>query len=139
MRPGEALGARNFQQPQTLSRESPDGQFRLDVVTTGQGELLSRNPDGTLTLQSVEPQALITVSVLGSDGGWVPMVGSGSFHITGLVVQAGDSFYFTGEAAYLHVEGKLTNELDGSEWSLLVVAVLRDGEFKKLTIELHLK
>ena len=100
--------------------------MRLDVVISGQGDFFRHNPDGTLTLQIVEPQAPMTVSVLGSDGDWVPMwVGSGSFHDTGLVELAADgSFVFTGEADHLHVEGKLTNVLDGSEWSLLVVAVI---------------
>jgi hypothetical protein len=65
-------------------------------------------------------------------------VGSGSFHITGLVELAADgSFNFTDEAADLHVEGKLTNLLDGSKWSLLVVAVIRDYEFKELKIDLQ--
>lgn len=117
---------------------SPDGQLRLDIATSGQGDFFRHNPDGTWTLQSVEPQASITLSVPGSDGAWVPMwIGSGSFHITGLVEPAGDAFYFTDEAAYLHVEGKLTNLLDGSKWSLLVAAVIRDYEFKELKIDLQ--
>jgi hypothetical protein len=118
---------------------SPDGQLKLDVLTSGQGEFIRHNPDGTWTLQSVEPQAPVTLSVRGSDGGWVSMwVGSGSFHITGLVEPSPDgSFVFTDEAAYLHVEGKLTNVLDGSKWSLLVVAVAQNYEFKKLKIDLR--
>lgn len=118
---------------------SPGGQLRLDVVTSGQGDFFRHNPDGTWTLQSVEPQAPITLSVPGSDGDWVPMwVGSGSFHITGLVEPAADgSFVFTDEAAYLHLEGKLTNLLDGSKWSLLVVAVIQNYEFKEVKIDLQ--
>jgi hypothetical protein len=118
--------------------ESPDGQLRLDVVTSGQGDFFRHNPDGTWTLQSVEPQAPVTLSVRGSDGGWVPMwVGSGSFHITGLVELTPDFYEFTGEAYSLHVEGKLTNVLDGSEWSFLVVAVAQNYEVKKLKIDLQ--
>ena len=73
------------------------------------------------------------------DGAWVPMwVGSGSFHDTGLVELAADgSFAGTGEAVHLHVEGKLTNLLDGSKWSLLVVAVVVDYQFKELKIDLQ--
>jgi hypothetical protein len=116
---------------------SPDGQLKLDVVTTGQGEFVRLNPDGTLTLESVEAQAPVTLSVRGSDGEWVLMwAGSGSFHITGLVEVTEEFFSFTGEAYSLHVEGKLTNVLDGSEWSFLVVAVAQDYEVKKLKIDL---
>ena len=73
------------------------------------------------------------------DGQWVPVwIGSGSYHDTELVVPAADgSFDGTGEANHLHVEGKLTNLLDGSEWSLLVVAVIVDYEFKVLKIDLQ--
>ena len=118
---------------------SPDGQLRLDVFLTGQGDFFRLNPDGTLSLEIVEPKAAITVSILGSNGDWLPMwVGSGSFHDTGLVeLAAGGSFNSTGEADHLHVEGKLTNLLDGSEWSFLVVAVIRDYEFKELKIDLQ--
>lgn len=64
--------------------------------------------------------------------------GSGSLHDTGLVEPAADgSFDFTGEADYLHVEGKLTNLIDGSKWSLLVVAVEQDYVFKELKIDLQ--
>ena len=117
---------------------SPDGQSRLDVVLSGQGDFHRLNPDGTLTSEIVEPKTSMTVSVL-VDGDWVPMwVGSGSLHDNSLVVQAADgSFESTGEASYQHVEGKLTNLLDGSEWSLLVVAVIRDYEFKELKIDLQ--
>jgi hypothetical protein len=117
---------------------SPDGQLRLDVSISGRGDFLRLNPDGTLSFQTVEPSAPMTVSVL-IDEAWVPMwVGSGSLHDTSLVVQAADgSFESTGEASYTHVEGKLTNLLDGSEWSLLVVAVIRDYEFKELKIDLQ--
>ncbi|HKS38946.1 MAG TPA: hypothetical protein VJW76_17255, partial [Verrucomicrobiae bacterium] len=84
--------------------ESPDGQLRLNVVTSGQGEFFRQNPDGTWTLQNVEPQAPVTLSVRGSDGSWVPMwVGIGSFHITGLVELTAEFFEFTGEAYSLHV------------------------------------
>ncbi len=117
---------------------SPDGQLRLDVVLSGQGDFLRLNPDGTLTWQTANPKAPMTVSVL-IDGGWVPLwAGTGSMHATGLVVQEGDgSLSATGEANYLHVEGNLTNQLDGSTWSLLVVAVQQDYEFKKLKIALQ--
>ena len=119
--------------------ESADGQLRLDVVLTGQGDFFRLNPDGTLTLEIVEPKAPMTVSVRGSDGGWVPIwVGSGSLHSIDLVEQTADgSFGTTGEASSLHVEGKLANLLDGSEWSLLVVAVEQNYEFKKLKINLQ--
>ncbi|HUS36331.1 MAG TPA: hypothetical protein VM680_13350 [Verrucomicrobiae bacterium] len=117
---------------------SPDGQLKLDVVTTGQGEVVRLNPDGTLTLQSVEAQAPVTLSVRGSDGEWVLMwAGIGSFHITGLVEATEEFFSFTGEAYSLHVEGKLINVLDGSEWSFLVVAVAQNYEVKKLKIDLQ--
>lgn len=117
---------------------TPDGLLRLDIVTSGQGEFFRHNPDGTWTLQSVDSQAPVTLSVPGSNGGWVPMwVGSGSFHITGVVELTPDFFEFTGEAYSLHVEGKLTNVLDGSEWSFLVVAVAQNYEVKKLKIELQ--
>jgi len=118
--------------------ESADGQLRLDVVLSGQGDFFRHNPDGTWTLQVIEPKALLTVSVR-IDGGWVPMwVGSGSFHDTFLGEPAGDgSFDGTGEAEHLHVEGKLTNVVDGSKWSLLVVAVVVDYEFKELKVDLQ--
>ena len=52
--------------------------------------------------------------------------------------QTADGFFdSTGEASSLHVEGKLTNVLDGSKWSLLVVAVVQDYEFKELKIDLQ--
>jgi len=116
---------------------SPDGQLRLDVVLSGQGDFLRLNPDGTLTAQTVEPKAPMTVSILGSDG-WEPLwVGSGSLHDSSSVVRAADgSLESTGEATYIHVEGKLTM-LDGSKWSLLVVAVMQDYQFKELKIELQ--
>jgi hypothetical protein len=117
---------------------TPDGQLRLDVATTGQGDFIRHNPDGTWTLQSVEPRATMTLSVPGSDGSWVPMwIGSGSFHIIGLVEPAGDAFDFTDEAVSLHVEGKFTNVPDGSKWSFLVVAVEVNYEFKELKIDLQ--
>ena len=119
--------------------ESPDGQLSLYIVTSGQGDFLRRNPDGTLTLQDVQPQAPITVSVPDGRGGWVSMwAGSVSLHAIGLVVQEPDGVLdSTGEAFSIHVEGKLTNLLDGSEWSLLVVAVAQDYEFKELKIDLQ--
>jgi hypothetical protein len=119
--------------------ESPDGQLRLDVVLSGQGDFFRHNPNGTWTLQIAEPKAAMTISVRGSDGGWVPMwVGSGSYHDTELVERATDgSFNSTGEADHLHVEGKLTNLLDGSKWSLLVVAAIVDYEYKELKIDLQ--
>ena len=119
--------------------ESADGQLRLDVVLSGQGDFFRLNPDGTLTAQVVEPKAPMTISVRGSDGGWEPMwVGSGSLHDTGLVEQVADgSFAGTGEADHLHVEGRFTNLLDGSKWSLLVVAVVVDYQFKELKVELQ--
>jgi hypothetical protein len=119
--------------------ESADGLLRLDVVTSGQGDFFRHNPDGTWTLQVVEPQAPMTLSVRGGGGSWVPLwVGSGSLHDIGLVEPAADGvFDFTGEDDYLHVEGKLTNALDGSKWSLLVVAVVVEYEVKQLKIELQ--
>ena len=111
----------------------------LNVVLSGQGDFFRHNPDGTWTLQIAEPKAPMTLSVRGSGGDWVPMwAGSGSFHIIGLGEPAADGgFDFTNEAAYLHVEGKLTNVLDGSEWSLHVVAVIQDYQFKQLKIDLQ--
>ena len=118
---------------------SPDGQLRLDVVLSGQGDFFRLNPDGTLSLEIVEPKAPLTVSILGSDGDWVPLwVGSGSLHDTGLVEPAPDgSLVGTDEADHIHVEGKLTYLLDGSQWSLLVVAAIVDYEFKELKIDLQ--
>jgi hypothetical protein len=119
--------------------ESPDGQLRLDVVLSGQGDFFRSNPDGTLTFEVVEPKAPMTISVRGSDGGWEQIwVGSGSYHDTEVVELAADgSFNSTGEADHLHVEGKLTNLLDGSKWSLLVVAAIVDYQFKALKIDLQ--
>ena len=138
--PGQGAVVTHFDRDGTggYEAESPDGQLRLDVVTSGQGEFVRQNPDGTWTLQSVDPQAPVTLSVRGSDGSWVPMwVGIGSFHITGLVELMPGFYEYTGEAYSLHVEGKLTNVLDGSEWSLLVVAVAQNYEVKKLKIDLQ--
>jgi hypothetical protein len=117
---------------------SPDGQLRLDVVLIGQGDFLRLNPDGTLTWQTVAPRTPMTVSVVGDDGAWVPRwVGSGSFHETALVVlEPNGSLSETGESTYIHVQGQLAMA-DGSEWSLLVVAVEQNQEFKVLTIDLH--
>lgn len=119
--------------------ESADGQLRLEVVLSGQGDFFRHNPDGTWTLQTIEPKAPMTVSVRGGDGGWVPVwVGDGSFHDTYLAEPAGDgSWNGTGEAEHLHVEGQLANLLDGSKWSLLVVAEVVDFEFKELKVELQ--
>jgi hypothetical protein len=119
--------------------ESADGQLRLDVVLSGQGDFFRHNPDGTWTLQTVEPKAPMTVSIRGNDGGWVPMwVGGGSFHDTWMAEPAGDGTWNgTGEADHLHVEGKLTNLLDSSKWSLLVVAEVVDYEFTELKVELQ--
>ena len=139
--PGQGAVVTHIDRDRTGSYEavSPDGQLRLDVAISGQGDFFRLNPDGTLTLEIVEPKAPMTVSILGSNGDWVPMwVGSGSLHDNSLIVQAADgSFESTGEATSLHVEGKLTNLLDGSKWSLLVVAVIRDYEFKELKIDLQ--
>jgi len=138
--PGQGAVVTHFDRDGTggYEAESPDGQLRLHVVTSGQGEFVRHNSDGTWTLQSVDMQAPVTLSVRGSDGSWVPMwVGIGSFHITGLVEPADGVLYFTGEAYSLHVEGKLTNMLDGSEWSFLVVAVAQNYEVKKLKIDLQ--
>ena len=55
--------------------ESADGQLRLDVVLSGQGDFFRHNPDGTWTLQVIEPQAPMTLSVRGNDGGWDGGVG----------------------------------------------------------------
>ena len=139
--PGQGAVVAHIDPDRTGSYEavSPDGQLRLDVVISGQGDFFRENPNGTWTLQSVEPQAPITLSVRGGDGGWVPLwVGSGSFHITGPVEVTSDGFFdFTGEAFSLHVEGKLTNVFDDSEWSLLVVSVAQNYEVKKLKLDLH--
>ena len=62
--------------------------------------------------------------------------GSGSFHLTDIVQPAADGGYdLTLEALYLHVQGQLTNLVDGSPWSLHVVAVLQDYEEKALKID----
>jgi hypothetical protein len=118
---------------------SPDGQLRLDVATSGQGDLLRLNPDGTLTLEVVEPKAPMKVSVSDGNGGWAPVwAGTGSLHDTFSAVQEADgSLSSTGEDDAMHVEAKLTNLLDGSEWSLLVVAAIVDFEVKELKIDLQ--
>jgi hypothetical protein len=118
---------------------SPDGQLRLDIILTGLGDFFRLNPDGTVSLEIVEPKAPLTASILGSDGNWVPTWGgSVSFHSNDLVEQAADgSFESTFEAFSFHVEGKLTNLIDGSKWSLQVVAVVVDYQFKELKIDLH--
>jgi hypothetical protein len=118
---------------------SPDGQLRLDVATSGQGDLLRLNPDGTLTLEVVEPKTPMKVSVSDGSGGWAPVwAGTGSLHDTFSVVQEADgSLSSTGEDDAMHVEAKLTNLLDGSEWSLLVVAAIVDFEVKELKIDLQ--
>ena len=115
---------------------SPDGQLRLDVVLSGQGDFSRLNPDGTLTWEIVEPAAPMTVSVL-IGGSWVVLwEGSGSLHDTSLYVRENDGSW-SNTRAYIHVEGKLTYLPDGSKWSLLVVAVMQDYEFKELKIELQ--
>ena len=118
---------------------TPDGQLRLDVATTGQSEFVCHNPDGTWTLESVEPQAPVTVSVRNDRGDWMPRwFGPGSLRIAGLVEPVGDGIYdFTDEAVTLHIEGQLTSLLDGSSWSLLVTAVIVNYEFKELKIDLQ--
>jgi hypothetical protein len=119
---------------------STDGQMRLDVVTSGQGDFLRLNPDGTQTFEIVEPKAPMTVSVL-VDGVWVPMWGgSGSLHDNFLVVRGADgSVYSTGEDDHMHVDGKLTNVLDGSKWTLRVVVAIVDYEIKQLQVDLQPK
>ena len=114
-----------------------DGQLRLDVVLSGQGDFFRLNPDGTVTLEIVEPQAPMTVSILGINGDWVPMwAGSGSLHDTYQVVQAADGLFVeTGEDDHMHVKGKLMNLLDGSQWSLLAVLEIVDYEIKELRID----
>ena len=118
---------------------SPDGQLRLDIVLTGQGDFFRLNPDGTLSLEIVEPKAPLTASTLGSNGEWVPMWdGSVSFHSNDLVERAADgSFESTFEAFSFHVEGILTNRIDGSKWALLVAAVVVDYEIKLMKIDLQ--
>ncbi len=118
---------------------SSDGQLRLDVATSGQGDLLRLNPDGTLTLEVVEPKAPMKVSVSDGIGGWVPVwAGTGSLHDTFSVVRDADgSLSSTGEDDAMHVEAKLTNLLDGTEWSLLVVVSVVDYQVKVLKIELQ--
>jgi hypothetical protein len=139
--PGQGAVVTHIDRDRTgwYAAESADGQLRLDVVTLGQGDFFRHNPDGTWTLQVVEANAPMTLSVRGSDGGWVPMwVGSGSLHDIGLVEPAANGvFDFTGEDDHMRVEGKLTNVLDGSKWSLLVVAVVVDYEVKELKIDLQ--
>jgi hypothetical protein len=119
---------------------SSDGQLRLDVVTSGQGDFLRLNPDGTLTLEIVEPKAPMKVSVL-VDGVWVPIwEGSGSLHDNFLVVREADgSLSSTGEDDHMHVEAKLTNVLDDSKWTLRVVVAIVDYEIRQLQIDLQPK
>ncbi len=118
---------------------SSDGQLRLEVVTSGQGDFFRLNPDGTLTLKIVEPKAPMTVSVSDGNGGWVPVwAGNGSLHDNFLVVREADgSWYSTGEDDHMHVEAKLTNVLDGSKWTLQVVVAIVDYEIKQLQIDLQ--
>jgi len=117
-----------------LTAISPDGQLRLDVAISGQSDYFRLNPDGTRTFQTVEPQASMTVSVLGSDGAWEPMLtGYGTLAFQALVDENRNA---TGEATYLNAKGKLY-AADGSEWSLLVVAVQQDQEFKVLKIDIQ--
>jgi len=117
-----------------LTAISPDGQRRLDVAISGQSDYFRLNPDGTLTFQTVEPQAPMTLSVLGSDGVWEPaLVGCGTLAFHALVDDQRDS---TGEATYLQAEGRLY-AADDSEWSLHVVAVQQHQEFKVLKIEIQ--
>ena len=117
---------------------SSDGQLRLEVVTSGQGDFFRHNPDGTLTLEIVEPKAPMKVSVL-VDGAWVPMwEGSGSLHDNFLVVREADGhWYSTGEDDHMHVEAKLTNVLDDSKWTLRVVVAIVDYEIKQLQVDLQ--
>jgi len=139
--PGQGAVVKHIDRDRTgwYYAESADGQLKLDVVLSGQGDFFRQNSDGTWTSQIVEPQAPMTISVRGSDGDWVPIwFGSGSLHDTDLVEPAADgSFDSTGEADYLHVEGRLTSLLDGSKWSLLVVAVIVDYELKELKMDLQ--
>ena len=111
---------------------SPDGQLRLDVAISGQSDYFRLNPDGTLTFQTVESQAPMTLSALGSGGVWEPMLsGYGTLHFSGLVDDERNS---TGEAVHLTVLGHMT-KADGSQWLLHVVAVEKDQEFKVLTVD----
>jgi len=122
----------------TFTSLSPDGQMRLDVYDTGQSVVHVLNPDGTLHAYATATQAAMRLSVLGSDGEWVPTwTGIGSFHKTSTIEQVSeDAFSDTGEAIYFHVQGQLTMA-DGSPWSLLAVAVEQDYEFKVLKIDLR--
>jgi len=114
---------------------SSDGQLRLDVAISGRSDYTRLNPDGTLTWQTVDPGALMTLSVLGSDGAWEPMlIGYGTLVFHALV---DDDINSTGEATYLAVQGKLTSVDDGSEWSLHVLAVQQDQQFKVLKIDIQ--
>jgi len=114
---------------------SPDGLLRLDVAISGRSDYYRLNPDGTLSFQTVEPQASMTLSGLGSDGAWEPMLtGYGTLAFHALVDDDRNS---TGEATYLAVQGQLTSVDDGSEWSLHVVAVQQDQEFKVLKIDIQ--
>jgi len=125
--------------PQSLTTSSPDGLLKLEIVYDGtMGDFVRANPDGTLSINTTGTQAAMTVSVL-DEGEYIPAwIGSGSFHSTDLVEPSPDpDFHYmsTGEARYWHIQGQLISLLDGSEWSLHVVVVQQDQEFKVLTLD----
>jgi hypothetical protein len=114
--------------------------LRLDAGLSGQGDFYRLNPDGTVTWETVDTQTPLTVSVLGPGGAWVQIwTGIGSVHETALVEPSvGGGYDPTGEAIHFHVQGKLTM-VDGSSWSLHVVAMEQDQEFKVLKIDFQPK
>jgi len=118
---------------------TPDGQLALEVTTQEPGNHVRLNPDGTYSIDVTGTQAPMTLSVPDGNGEWVVLwSGSGSFHSTDTVEPVGDDGYAsTLEAFYMHVQGKLINQLDGSVWSLHVVAIIRNGEFQVLQIDLE--
>jgi hypothetical protein len=126
-----------------LTTYSPDGQLMLQLVYGNPGDFVRLNPDRTLSLNGTATQAPMTVSVRVGVDEYVPAwVGSGSFHSTDLVEPDPDpnfDYMSTGEARYWHIQGQLISLLDGSEWSLHVVVVEQDQEFKVLTIDFQPK
>jgi len=77
----------------------------------------------------------MTISVL-VDGDYIPAwIGSGSYHLTQSVEPVNGGYDGTGEASYGHIQGQFIGLVDGSEWSLHVVAIEQDQEFKILTID----
>lgn len=116
---------------------APDGSYRVDIAITGRSDYYRLNPDGTLTFQTVEPKASITLSVPGGGGTWEPyMIGYGTLAVHALVDSEGNT---TGESTYFEIQGQLTRLVDGSEWLLQSVGVEQDQEFKVVQIHLQPK